>query len=138
MEKQQGRNEMNVFHKMSAALLAIVSLTTASDAMAHCSTQQQVAWNGMQTRSLSCQNTSLADFWLNPYSWKNYQHARVNLTGGTWAQFFGLTQSGAQVTGCSVDDLTANNVPVYLNWNGYENPSCSQAYLALLSAGTFN
>jgi hypothetical protein len=129
---------MNVFRKMTAALLAIFSLAAANDAMAACSTSTQVAWWDHTYHTLRCQNTNLADFQLNPESSKSYKHAQLNLTGGTWAQIHGLTQSGAYVSGCSADDLSANNSPVYLNWNGTQNPNCEQAFLALLGAGTFN
>ena len=128
---------MNVFRKLSAALLSVVSLTAAGDAMAACNTSLQIGWWGSSYHTLSCQNTNLATFHLSPYYWKYFKHAEVNLTGGTWAQLFGLTQSGSYVSGCSVDDLTANNSPVYLNWNGTENPTCDQAHVALMSAGTY-
>ena len=98
----------------------------------------QGAWifGGSQYRSLSCQNINLADFQLNTRSGPGYPNAVVNLKGGTYAQILGLTQGGAYVQGCDVDDLVADNVPVYLNWSwGKQAPQCQQAYLAYLVAG---
>ena len=129
---------MNVFHKVSAALLAIVSLTTATDSMAYCQTGRDITWYWYSHDyvTLSCGTSgNLATFELNPNG-TNHKHARINLLPGKdYAQLLGLTISGAYVTGCSVDDLTPNNVPAYLNWNGTQNPSCSQAYTAHMVAG---
>jgi hypothetical protein len=143
VEKQQTSSEdskMIMFHKAGAALLAVVAFTVGADAMAHCDVQQQKAWRFTPSlyTTLTCWShnrwINLADFQLqtNGGSWPN---ARVNLTGGTYSQILGLTQSGAYVAGCSADDLTANNIPVYLNWNN-QNAACQQAYLALLAAGS--
>jgi invasion protein IalB len=51
---------MGMFHKAGVALLAIVGLTVAVDAMAACDTQQQTAWTtgGRQFWTLRCQNTN--------------------------------------------------------------------------------
>lgn len=93
-------------------------------------------WHGdWAIKTLSCGGNSLATFWTNPNG-TNYQHAKINLKPGRdYAQLLGLTQSGAYVAGCSVDDLTPDNVPAYLNWNGTQNPSCAQAYIAHIVAG---
>jgi hypothetical protein len=130
---------MEMLQKVGVALVAIVGLTVTSDAMAGCGASWQGAWwsVGPQYRTLSCQNIQLADFQLNtrpPPS--SYVNAVVNLKGGTWSQILGLTQSGAYVQGCDVDDLVADNVPVYLNWSwGKQAPQCSQAFIAYLAAG---
>jgi hypothetical protein len=130
---------MQMFHKAGVALAAVVGLTVATDAMAACAASWQGAWKfaGPQYRTLSCQGTNLANFQLNtkppPVV---YPNAVVNLTGGTYSHVQGLTQGGAEVQGCSVDDLLADNVPVYLNWSGSKYaPQCSQAHLAYLVAG---
>ena len=140
---------MNVFRKMSAALVAIASLTAATEAMAACSKSYQGAWwsAGSQHFWLSCtqpsgSNVTLAYFYLNSTSSGNY--GTVNLHNGTVAQISGKTQSGGWVSGCSADDFSGGgNTPVYLNWNGSGNigwphPSCSQAFQVRLYAETFN
>jgi hypothetical protein len=140
---------MNVFRKMSAALVAIASLTAGNDAMAACSKSLQVAWwsGGSQHHWFSCRqpsgsNVILAYFYLNSTTSGNY--GTVNLQNGTAAQISGKTQSGGWVSGCSADDFSGGgNSPVYLNWNGsgnigFSHPSCSQAFLARLYAETFN
>lgn len=121
----------------NAALLAVVSLAVAQDAMAYCQTGRDVAWYWYQDYiTLSCAGSgTLATFELNPNS-TLFKNARINLKPGKdYAQLLGLTQSGAYVTGCSVDDLSPNNVPASLNWNGTQNPSCSQAFIAHMVAG---
>lgn len=126
---------MNVFHKVSAALVAIVSLTAASNSLA-CQVGEDISWHwSSPIRTLTCGGSNLATFWLNPNG-THYQHAKINLNPGkSYAQLLGMTQSGAYVSGCSVDDLTPDNVPAYLNWNGTQNPSCAQAYIAHIVAG---
>jgi hypothetical protein len=128
---------MKVFHKVSAALLAIVGLTAASDSMAYCQTGRDIAWYWYPDYvTLSCGSSgSLATFELNPNS-TNYKNARINLLPGKdYAQLLGMTQSGAYVSNCGVDDLTPDNVPAYLNWNGTQSPNCAQAYIAHMVAG---
>ncbi len=133
---------MNVFRKMSAALVAIASLTAADHAMAACSASWQGSWfSGPSYPTLTCVNrgasVNLANFFFNATSSSN-KFGTVNLTGGTSAQIYGLTQGGAYVSGCSADDFTAGgNTPVYLNWNGNSSPNCSQASLVRLYAETF-
>jgi hypothetical protein len=129
---------MEMLQKVGAALVAIVGLTVTSDAMAGCGASWQGSWTfgGAQYRSLSCQNIYLADFQLNTRGSGYPNNAVVNLKNGTWSQILGLTQSGAYVQGCDVDDLVADNVPVYLNWSwGKQAPQCQQAYIANLAAG---
>ncbi len=140
---------MNVIHKLSAALVAIASLTAADHAMARCSKSLQITWwsAGSQWHNFGCRQPSgswvnLASFYLNS-SWKG-NWGTVNLYNGTASQISGLTQQGAWVSGCSADDFTGGgNTPVYLNWNGsgligMTHPSCNQAFLARLYAETFN
>jgi hypothetical protein len=126
---------MKLFHQVSAALLAIVSLTTASDSMAYCQTGQDMSWHYLTSYvTLSCGGQNLADFVLNPKG-TSFQHASVNLLPGRdYAQLLGMTQWGTYVSGCGIDDLTPDNVPVYLNWNNTQN-ICSQAYIAHMVAG---
>lgn len=131
---------MKVFHKVSAALLAIVGLTTASDSMA-CQTGRDISWywysHDYVTLSCGTPRHAVATFELNPNG-TDHKNARINLLPGPqadYAQLLGLTQSGAYVSGCSVDDLTPDNVPAYLNWNGTQNPSCAQAYIAHMVGG---
>jgi hypothetical protein len=129
---------MQMFHKAGAVLAAVIGLTVASDAMAGCGASWQGAWTsgGAQYRSLSCQNINLADFQLNTRGQGYTNNAVVNLQGGTYAQVLGMTQWGAYVQGCDVDDLVADNVPVYLNWSwGKQAPQCAQAHIAYLVAG---
>jgi hypothetical protein len=126
---------MKVFHRVSAALLAIVSLAVASDSMA-CQIGQDVGWNGYAYFTLSCAGSgNLATFELQPNG-NSHKNARINLLPGkSYAQLLGMTQSGDYVSGCGVDDLSPDNVPAYLNWNGTQSPSCSQAYIAHMVAG---
>jgi len=127
---------MKFHRKVSAALLVVLSLAAAKHSMAYCQTGKDVSWHWTWAiHTLSCGGNNLATFWLNPNG-GHYQHAKINLNPGRdYAQLLGLTQSGAYVAGCSVDDLNPDNVPTYLNWNGTQNPSCEQAYIAHIVAG---
>jgi hypothetical protein len=130
---------MNVLHKVSAALLAIVGLTTASDSMAYCQTGKDLSWWGAGPTyvTLSCAGSGdLATFELNTNG-TSHRNARMNLLPGKhYAQIVGYDYSGNSVSGCLADDMTPNNVPAYLNWGGWENPSCSGAFIAhMVAAG---
>jgi hypothetical protein len=128
---------MKVFHKVSAALLAIVSLAVASDSMA-CQVGRDIPWYWYSHDyvTLSCAGSgNLATFELNPLG-TNHMHARINLLPGkSYAQLIGLDYSGNYISGCQVDDLSPDNVPAYLNWNGTSNPSCAGAFFAHMVAG---
>ena len=128
-----------MLHKVSAALLAIASLTTATDSMAYCQVYRDITWwgNSHDQVTLTCEIPirHLATFELNPNG-TNHKNAKINLLPGKqYAQLAGLTYSGAYIPGCQVDDLNPDNVPVKLNWWGTENPSCNQAYTAHMVAG---
>ena len=130
---------MKVFHQVSAALLAIVGLTTASDSMAYCQTYRDLTWWGASYThvTLSCAGSGdLATFELQ-LNGNSHRNARMNLLPGKhYAQIVGYDYSGTFISGCLADDMTPDNVPAYLNWGGWENPSCSGAYTAhMVAAG---